>query len=96
MRIAFKPLPRDSQGAVIGRCQPFLQNISIDPIYWNEATYIERKALIFHELSHCLLWKMHDNEIRKDFCPKSIMHHSMPNLFCLQKHWNNYILDILK
>lgn len=49
----------DSHTNVIGTCYYFVGKIKIDISYWNSATKLERKALIFHELGHCSLLRDH-------------------------------------
>ena len=38
--------------------------VIINPIYWNSTSFtdVDRKALIYHELGHCLLFKGHQAE----------------------------------
>ena len=62
IRMGFKRISSFIPGRwVIGRCNYLSANIDIDPVFWHEATEYERKALIFHELGHCLLWRLHND-----------------------------------
>jgi hypothetical protein len=41
---------------------------------WNRLTEVDREALIFHELGHCVLRRAHVAEIEETGVPKSLMH----------------------
>jgi hypothetical protein len=65
--IQFKSLKfDDKEGGVIGDCVsiahtvPFV--IDLEPRYWNEASEVSRKALIYHELGHCACGRPHTVE----------------------------------
>ena len=52
------------EGLKSGKCQPGLlwRKITIDPGEWNRMDSIQQKALLFHELGHCILDRKHKNE----------------------------------
>ena len=49
--------------SVIGRCQRNENGenlgISVDPLYWKQATALEKEYVMFHELGHCVLNRGH-------------------------------------
>ena len=71
----------DQTGNVIGVCKIWsdgYRQIEIDPTYWNNMNVSDakRKALIYHELGHCILNRGHDSTmISSSFgtIPKTIM-----------------------
>lgn len=74
-RIEFKFIePENSNHA--GVCYPYEGIVEINPAYWNEAHSCEREALIFHELGHCILGRMHREgsimaaRLVKDYCER--------------------------
>jgi hypothetical protein len=68
----------------VGVCRGFLmprnwREISIDLEYYSQSSYADIEALVFHELGHCDLNRLHDNEILNEESimlsrPKSLMH----------------------
>lgn len=49
----------------IGLCYSYAFNkreIFIDEAYWNNATEVEKRQLVYHELTHCILNKDHVND----------------------------------
>jgi hypothetical protein len=54
-----------TQPGVIGQCahsdsKP--NTVIIDKIYWNTATDLEKEFVVFHELGHCVLNRVHLDE----------------------------------
>jgi hypothetical protein len=97
MKVLFyKKIPYDKNWGdhVVGLCPDggVGRNIKIKKMYYWMASPITRKALIFHELGHCVLHKKHNKELMKDECPKSLMYPEMSGLTekCLNKHWEEY------
>jgi len=75
--IEFNPsLPNSSED---GRCTTFTNGtpiIDISPIYWNSVNDQGKEALLFHELGHCVLGRVHRNDTQPDGVPNSIMYYS--------------------
>lgn len=66
--------------------------IYVDPLKWETLSYIERKALMFHELTHSIGMIWHDVEIRphdRTLCSKNIMF-PVHDGYCLERDWNTY------
>lgn len=74
MPIVFGP----TEGNAIGYCiiSGSSRIVIINRGYWNVASEIERELLIFHELGHCILNMEHDETVRPDGTPASIMYPS--------------------
>jgi hypothetical protein len=64
--------------ATVGQCEGSYY-ITIDPIFWNRATNIEKKILIFHETGHCFLNRRHKETLINNR-PVSLMY---PNLIAI-------------
>ena len=81
---------------IIGSCNIFLfyKSIIIDRQNFLEASKIERKALLYHELAHCICDLDHNN-LQEMECHYSLMNELLPSQYCLEKHWDRYI-KILK
>ena len=68
--------------------------IAIDPTVWFNKSYIEKKALIYHELSHCVCFRLlHTSGEMEDGCPKSLMSKNMASKKCYEKHWDYYMTE---
>lgn len=79
----------------IGLCYPGINHIEIDRSYWNNASKIKRKALIYHELGHCILYRiMHTEGFRSDGCHSSIMAARITSKYCLKNNWKYYIKEL--
>lgn len=52
------------EGTTIGLCRTnYSQSqVTIDRDFWNNSFEVDKRALIFHELGHCLLFKGHEGE----------------------------------
>jgi len=67
------------EAGVCGRCNSNKLNeqiqkiISINPTKSCWSTSQEKEALFFHELGHCLLGRLHNNDLLPNGDPKSIM-----------------------
>lgn len=60
------------EGSTIGRCHWLLNGefeIEIDKIYWERAPFMSKQFLVYHELEHCIRFRMHTHE---DIYKKSI------------------------
>jgi len=60
-------------GLVIGLCSRRYKSsvVSIDPLYWVTSSTLEQKQLMFHELTHCILYLGHvDLETRHYMAPQ--------------------------
>lgn len=81
---------------VIGTCQPVTGHIKIDPEFWHDRFETERrrKALMYHEIAHCVCFIDHFDDLKEDGCPSSIMGSSLPTNSCLAEHWEDYIKDL--
>lgn len=98
IRVTDKMKEREDNKTTIGICYysntytSRYNHIEINREFWTDSSYITRKSLIFHELSHCVgLYFEHSNSNMPDgICPISIMDAVMPPEYCLLKNWNFY------
>jgi predicted metal-dependent peptidase len=80
---------------VVGMCNPLTREILIDPSFLRRRSYKAMKALMYHELAHCLLWRFHTSEkMEKDNCEASLMSSYVPSYLCLDKHWDHYVKEL--
>jgi hypothetical protein len=103
LTIEFYNIKQDEEKdyVVIGECYHIINHIRIHEKAWNRLCEIKKKALIFHEMTHCVcgITKHDDTKIKiyKDLsCPKTIMHAYSPSLLCLLLKWDEYILELRK
>lgn len=89
--IYFTRLKRPS----VGRCFPGLKVIQLDLNYYNNLSTIEKKALVYHELGHCVCNIMiHAKE--GTFCGNSLMVPAMMGKYCYDRFWDIYVEDLRK
>lgn len=53
------------EGSTIGRCHWLMNGeleIEIDQRYWERAGFLSKQFLIYHELEHCIRFRMHTHE----------------------------------
>jgi hypothetical protein len=62
--------------------------ILISRQYWNKAEDVEKKALMYHELAHCALYKGHDYD------PTSIMFPYVHSAIYLGIHLDDMIEEL--
>lgn len=91
------------QGAHLGTCYIYtdkykkFKSIEIDPEAWGLMSELRRKALIFHELEHCVQEKMyHINDERADGCAFSLMHWALPSDLCLEVYKDDYMFNMFR
>lgn len=82
----------------IGECWRFedgYKEVVIEKEWWNKATILRRRSLVFHELAHCLFGRKHIEGKFKDGCPISLMSKNIESQQCLRRHWNEYKKELL-
>lgn len=71
--------------------------IAINSYLWPRLPEERRKALIFHELGHCVLMRGHDDRVyEQDGCPKSIMSSALMAAACIDRHKVELIAELVK
>jgi hypothetical protein len=73
----------------IGVCEySQLNKVSIDSAFWATASEIERKFLIYHELGHCVLNRVHRNDTADyQFCIGNLQ---LTKSTCPTGYWYDY------
>lgn len=75
--------PTAGDTGIAGQCQTFflgINTIVIDRTGWEQASSDAQRVLIYHELGHCVLGRVHDTTMvvdpggSGDFIPQSIMY----------------------
>lgn len=65
--------------------------IYISKSFWEYSSNYVRKALIYHEIGHCVLGKGHDDEQFTNGCYKSIMSSWVDSDTCYEQHMEEKI-----
>lgn len=71
--------------------------ILINKYVWSLLPEITKKALVFHELGHCVLYLQHDMiwiMIGSDTIPRSIMYPYLQKDLVYLNHWDYYINEL--
>ena len=76
-----------------GNCALGFREVYIDPTYWFNKSYRDKKVLVYHEMCHCKSWELHYNKLREDGCSVSLMYPRMPSDRCLDLHWDDYMRE---
>lgn len=98
--IDFGEMP-EGQSGMIGQCKPN-GSIVINKEYWDALPKfdsdptLKRKALIWHELGHCVMALPHNTQKLSDGCPASYMNANMPKQSCLIEHGEAYAREFNK
>lgn len=84
---------------IAGICYFFTRTVLLDKDYWETLNVFQKKTLLYHELGHCVLYKMHNNEILKDGCPKSLMLERMfssDQMSCYINRQDYYLQELIE
>lgn len=87
--LTFSFVPDDTGRA--GWCHVGIRHVTLNARYWNTLNDKERTLLLFHEITHCLYGKGHDDRRMDDNCPLSLMHSVGIVGLCAEKHFYSYI-----
>lgn len=81
---------------VIGFCYTEAKVIEIKRSFWDKSTDTTRTSLLFHELGHCDLNRLHDdNRFYADKCPMSIMTAGLISDICYLSHKSELIQELI-
>lgn len=81
---------------VVGLCVPYEHIVLVSAQYWSVADKIHREALVWHELGHCMLNRMHVSDM-KDGHAVSLMYPSINSVDdekFYTAHRNEYIKEL--
>lgn len=78
----------------LGQCEMGQDRVEIEESYWKTLTETSRKALVFHELGHCIFNRQHTIEKYEDNCSKSIMIAYLLDDACFIKHYDELIAEL--
>lgn len=67
-----------------------LNVIHINKKEWNNASELQKKLVLIHEIGHCDKDLEHTNVLLKDGCPASIMYQSLFSSECFKKYEKKY------
>jgi hypothetical protein len=83
--------------SVVGVCwkSGSRRDIQIEPHFYFSKSEIEGKALLIHELAHCMLDSPHKTESITDFCP-SVMRPYISSQETLATCWHHMMADLFK
>lgn len=74
------------------------KTILIDLIIWESLNDHKRQALLLHEIGHCKFKLKHNDNLKDDNCPVSIMHFSIVNVLsteCWDLYKDEYIQEFI-
>ncbi len=86
-----QPSPRDGVCMVL---EDGYRQIEVDPKDWQGFSELERKALVFHELGHCVFGRTHNRWPLVDGCPYSIMNPVTLGDWCMSNHFDHYVNEL--
>lgn len=92
-------LPASASDIVDGQCDSGLNTIAIQQSIWNTLDSFQQKALIYHELGHCVLHRGHTAATVRTAtgtCPSSIMNANLLPGDCLKNNYQYYINELTK
>lgn len=86
-----------SSDGFIGYCNPKKNSwkITLGRGYWDSADDDQRRALVYHELGHCVLNRPDDNQLLPDR-PKSIMYPEIVDGPTYKAHWTEYLCELFR
>jgi hypothetical protein len=68
--------------------------VLVDKTHWDRLLPKSRQILILHELGHCLFNSKHDETLRADGCPQSMMYPTLVSTSCIDKYYAEYVLQL--
>ena len=82
-------------GKKVGTCYPGIKLITLDKSYYNSTGYFSRKALVYHELGHCVCNILTHVEPRTTaICQDSLMVPAIEFEECYKMYWDKYVRDL--
>lgn len=70
--------------------------IEIDHMCWDDEDDLTREELMFHEFGHCLMDKGHNDNLRPDGTPVSIMYSYIIGSSLYSKYYKEYINELFQ
>lgn len=90
----FVNFDRQKHGKSLGYYDLILDKTFINRTEWDNLSHSFRELLLFHELGHSVLKRIHrNNDFLEDGCPDSIMFWAL-NEDCYKKHKNRYLDEL--
>lgn len=87
------PLPPGG-GVQVGVCEFGSRTVTLLKAKWDISTHETQKALLFHELGHCVFNRAHKSDLYDDNCPKSIMNPYVVSDICFQRHAEDLLNEL--
>jgi hypothetical protein len=84
----------DLSGQKVGTCYVGTRVIHLDRDYWKYAGEWSRKALLYHELGHCVCNILIHSKERQLGCDFSLMGKAMETERCYRDYWDRYVRDL--
>lgn len=89
-------------GSMVGFCdyEAPTPTITIDATFWDNSDTIIQELLIFHELGHCIINRVHKTTMNQDLMPESIMYpyitefQGQVNELYYESHRNSYMKEL--
>ena len=87
-----------SKEKAIGQCTTMMWFREVDILkgYWERASDLSKKTLLFHELGHGYCGRQHNNKLRADGCPESLMNSVAVPDECVKVYYSEYIKELFE
>ena len=97
-------LGKDASGTseILGLCTMWREDdesypeIKIDRTDYALLSNVRREALLFHELGHCLLNRVHDDDTYDDGRPKSLMNKYIIGEYYYSSYYDEYMRELFR
>lgn len=96
LSVQFNDLPSNYCGMCTHSGVGSVKVVEIDHSCWDNQSDLTREELLFHEFGHCLLNRGHENGLRPDRTPISIMYPYLIGDTTYQKYYDDYIKELFK
>ena len=94
LKIQFGPMATAEERGVCDITGDQTPVITIDQAYWDSTTEDARKALIFHEMGHCVLRRLHLATLGTDGAPTSLMNPYTIDGSTYDAHQDSYLHEL--
>ncbi len=81
-------------GSIVGICSNYsVKEILIDQNFWERSSQLSKELIVFHELGHCYLNKVHNNQVTANGTCGSIMRSGQGD--CIDYYTEKTRVDLL-
>ncbi len=88
LKYIYADIPNKDNLRRLGTCFPINTLVLINKLYWYDFEDFKQEMIIAHELAHCVVSAEHDNRLKADGCPESLMISETKKM--TEDCWNEY------